>query len=91
MLRPYRSVQARLQAPTKFFFWPVGFNAEAYTRTLANPLFLHSLLKSVERTLSGTLLSMALTVTAAYVLSRSFRDERFIPGFSSLRCCLTVD
>ncbi|MNZ59826.1 Inner membrane ABC transporter permease protein YcjP [compost metagenome] len=54
------------------FFWPVGFTEEAYLRTLSNPLFLRSLLLSLERTVAGTLLSMLLTVTAAYTLSRSF-------------------
>lgn len=63
------------------FFWPVGFTAEAYLRTLSNPLFLHSLVLSTERTLAGTLLSMALTVTAAYVLSRSFSGRGFYSWF----------
>ncbi|MEX1028899.1 MAG: carbohydrate ABC transporter permease [Paenibacillaceae bacterium] len=63
------------------FFWPVGFTAEAYSRTLANPLFLHSLLISTERTLAGTLLSMALTVSAAYALSRSFAGRGFYSWF----------
>ncbi|MBB6734758.1 ABC transporter permease subunit [Cohnella zeiphila] len=63
------------------YFWPIGFNAEAYTRTLANPLFLNSLVISVERTLAGTLLSMALTVSAAYVLSRSFSGRSFYSWF----------
>lgn len=63
------------------FFWPVGFTAEAYSRTLTNPLFLRSLVLSMERTLSGTLLSMALTVTAAYTLSRSFYGRGFYSWF----------
>ncbi|ETT73347.1 carbohydrate ABC transporter permease [Paenibacillus sp. FSL R7-0204] len=63
------------------FFWPVGFTAEAYSRTLTNPLFLRSLILSVERTLAGTLLSMALTVTAAYTLSRSFYGRSFYSWF----------
>ncbi|WP_339313701.1 carbohydrate ABC transporter permease [Paenibacillus sp. FSL M7-0896] len=63
------------------FFWPVGFTAEAYSRTLTNPLFLRSLILSVERTLAGTLLSMALTVTAAYTLSRSFSGRSFYSWF----------
>ncbi|MEK5033067.1 carbohydrate ABC transporter permease [Paenibacillus sp. FSL R7-0302] len=63
------------------FFWPVGFTAEAYSRTLTNPLFLRSLILSVERTLAGTLLSMVLTVTAAYTLSRSFYGRSFYSWF----------
>ncbi|MCY9670329.1 carbohydrate ABC transporter permease [Paenibacillus alginolyticus] len=63
------------------FFWPVGFTAEAYLRTLSNPLFLRSLVVSTERTIAGALLSMALTVTAAYVLSRSFHGRGFYSWF----------
>lgn len=63
------------------YFWPVGFNKEAYLRTLDNPLFLHSLVLSVERTVAGTLLSMMLTVTAAYTLSRSFYGRAFYSWF----------
>lgn len=63
------------------YFWPVGFSAEAYARTLDNPLFLRSLLLSVERTAAGTLLSMALTVSAAYALSRKFAGRSFYSWF----------
>ncbi|WP_435164962.1 carbohydrate ABC transporter permease [Paenibacillus glycanilyticus] len=63
------------------YFWPVGFTKEAYLRTLDNPLFLQSLFLSVERTIAGTLLSMFLTVTAAYTLSRSFYGRSFYSWF----------
>jgi putative aldouronate transport system permease protein len=63
------------------FIWPVGFTPEAYVRTLTNPLFLRSLVLSTERTIGGTLLTMALTVTAAYVLSRSFNGRGFYSWF----------
>lgn len=63
------------------YFWPVGFSAEAYARTLDNPLFLRSLLLSAERTAAGTLLSMALTVSAAYALSRKFTGRSFYSWF----------
>ncbi|WP_338554271.1 carbohydrate ABC transporter permease [Paenibacillus sp. KS-LC4] len=66
---------------SQVYFWPVGFTGEAYLRTLSNPLFLRSLILSVERTISGTLLSMALTVTAAYTLSRSFYGRGFYSWF----------
>lgn len=55
--------------------WPVGFTTVAYEKTLANPLFLNSLWYSVIRTVAGTILSMALTVTAAYSLSKSFKGR----------------
>lgn len=65
----------------RVFFWPVGFTAEAYSRTLQNPLFLRSLLVSTERTLAGTVLSMVLTVSAAFALSRSFSGRGFYSWF----------
>jgi len=63
------------------YFWPVGFTGEAYLRTLENPSFLRALLLSVERTVAGTLLSMLLTVTAAFTLSRSFAGRSFYAWF----------
>lgn len=63
------------------FFWPVGFTVEAYQRTLTNPLFLNALMISAERLVLGTLLSMALTVTSAFVLSRSFAGRSFYSWF----------
>ncbi|OAS13262.1 carbohydrate ABC transporter permease [Paenibacillus oryzisoli] len=63
------------------YFWPVGFTKTAYLKTLDNPLFLHSLVLSVERTVAGTLISMLLTVTAAYTLSRSFYGRSFYSWF----------
>ncbi|RED61888.1 carbohydrate ABC transporter permease [Cohnella lupini] len=65
----------------RVYFWPVGFSTEAYERTLANPLFLRSLVLSVERTVAGTVLSMALTVSAAFVLSRSFSGRSLYSWF----------
>ncbi|WMT43022.1 carbohydrate ABC transporter permease [Paenibacillus sp. D2_2] len=52
--------------------WPVNFTTIAYQKTLANPLFFNSLVYSLIRTLSGTVLSMLLTITAAYGLSKNF-------------------
>jgi putative aldouronate transport system permease protein len=63
------------------YFWPVGFTGEAYLRTLENPSFLRSLLISAERTVTGTLLSMLLTVTAAFALSRTFAGRSFYAWF----------
>ncbi len=58
-------------------FWPVGWTSEAYTATLGNKAFLRSLLIAAERTVSGTALSMAVIIMAAYSLSRT--SDRF-PG-----------
>ncbi len=52
-------------------FWPVGFTLDAYHQTLGNPSFLRALSIGVERTLLGTLISLAVTLMAAYSLSKS--------------------
>ncbi|ALS26379.1 carbohydrate ABC transporter permease [Paenibacillus cisolokensis] len=57
-------------------FWPIDFTLEAYNKTFENPNFIRSIFISVERTVLGTALSMALTATAAYALSK----EHALPG-----------
>lgn len=52
-------------------FWPVGFTTDAYVKTIGNTAFLQSLWIGVERTLLGTLLSMAVVTMAAYSLSKT--------------------
>lgn len=61
--------------------WPKEFSTVAYEKTIANPLFLNSLVYSVLRTVSGTVLSLFLTVTSAYVLSRNFTGRTFYSWF----------
>ncbi len=55
--------------------WPVGFNLEAYKITLENKYFVGSLWNSFVRTSIGTLISVTLTLVAAYPLS--LEDETF--------------
>ncbi len=50
--------------------WPVGFSLEAYKKTAANPLFLHSLWVSVMRTVVGTAITLFITFLASYALSK---------------------
>lgn len=50
--------------------WPIGLNLEAYKETINNVNFLHSIWVSVERTVLGTALSLALIFLAAYPLSK---------------------
>ncbi|MFC3803944.1 carbohydrate ABC transporter permease [Cohnella sp. GCM10012308] len=52
-------------------FWPVGFTTDAYVKTLGNAQFIRSLGIGVERTVLGTVLSMAVVTMAAYSLSKS--------------------
>lgn len=57
-------------------FWPVGFTFEAYSKTFENANFLSSLWVSVQRTVLGTALAMAVNAVAAYALSKETRIFR---------------
>lgn len=55
----------------KVSFWPVDINTEAYTRAFAQPNFGRAFVNSFVYTITGTGLSLILTVMMAYPLSRS--------------------
>jgi putative aldouronate transport system permease protein len=55
-------------------FWPVGFNLFSYHTVISSNAFWSAALISVERTLMGTGLQMALTILTAYPLSRTPRE-----------------
>lgn len=55
-------------------FWPIGFNLENYSKILTAAAFQSSFLISIERTLIGTSLNMAVLVLVAYPLSKSSHD-----------------
>jgi putative aldouronate transport system permease protein len=50
--------------------WPKQFSLEAYKKTINNPIFLHSIWVSVQRTVLGTGLTLLITFLAAYPLSK---------------------
>lgn len=50
--------------------WPIDFTLEAYKKTIDNPVFLHSILVSIKRTIIGTVLTLFLAFLAAYPLSK---------------------
>ncbi|MEK3737530.1 carbohydrate ABC transporter permease [Paenibacillus sp. FSL E2-0274] len=50
--------------------WPKQFSLEAYKKTVNNPIFLHSIWVSVQRTILGTGLTLLITFLAAYPLSK---------------------
>ncbi|MNC31473.1 Lactose transport system permease protein LacG [compost metagenome] len=50
--------------------WPKQFSLEAYKKTIDNPVFLHSIWISVQRTVIGTALTLLITFLAAYPLSK---------------------
>ncbi|MDF2724691.1 MAG: transporter permease [Paenibacillus sp.] len=56
-------------------FMPVDFTLAAYKETLGNSNFLRALWLGVERTLLGTFISLAVTMMAAYSLSKE--NHRF--------------
>ncbi|MFC4811768.1 carbohydrate ABC transporter permease [Paenibacillus sp. GCM10023250] len=57
-------------------FWPIKFTLDAYAKTFDNQNFIRSFWIAVERTALATTLTMALTCTAAYALSKEDRVFR---------------
>ncbi|QNK57251.1 carbohydrate ABC transporter permease [Paenibacillus sp. PAMC21692] len=54
--------------------WPIDFTTDAYLKTLANSNFAKSILITVQRTLLGTVIGMAITVASAYSLSKPEKE-----------------
>lgn len=54
----------------EIIFWPKGFNTKSYQYVLQNKQFFYSFMNSVFLAVVGTSISMAITVLAAYPLSR---------------------
>ena len=52
-------------------FWPIHFTLTSYGKVFEAGAFFNSLVISIERTLLGTAVNMAITVLTAYPLSRS--------------------
>ncbi|MBP3966078.1 MULTISPECIES: carbohydrate ABC transporter permease [Paenibacillus] len=52
-------------------FWPIGFTVDAYAKTLANEKFLMAMWIGAERTILGTVISMAVITMASYSLSKT--------------------
>jgi len=52
-------------------FLPIDFNLDSYARTFENDNFTNAIWTSVMRAIAGTLLSMGVTIMAAFSLSRS--------------------
>lgn len=57
-------------------FWPIDFTIEAYHKTFDNKYFLTSLWVSIQRTVIGTALALAVNTAAAYALSKDSRIFR---------------
>ncbi|REE93126.1 aldotetraouronic acid ABC transporter membrane protein 1 /aldotetraouronic acid ABC transporter membrane protein 2 [Paenibacillus taihuensis] len=66
------SISSRAAATANIVnFWPVGFTTDAYVKTLGNEKFLRSLWIGAERTVLGTIVSMAVVTMASYSLSKT--------------------
>ena len=61
--------------------WPIGFNFEAYAKTLNNANFHNALRVGLERTVLGTLIGMLLITLAAYSLSKDGRNFKSRPFY----------
>lgn len=58
-------------------FWPVGFNLDAYKAALTSNNFIVAFKVSVLRTVLGTIITMFLTMLAAYSMSK---EDRYFKG-----------
>ncbi|MGO4370831.1 carbohydrate ABC transporter permease [Paenibacillus sp. MCAF20] len=56
--------------------WPIGFNLDAYSKTLNNANFFNALKVGLWRTVLGTVVGMSLMILAGYSLSKDNRVFR---------------
>ena len=69
------SLSSRAASQGQFVtLWPIGFTVENYIEVLNAPRFYNALWVSVQRTVIGTVLNMALVVLTAYPLSRNAQE-----------------
>ncbi len=57
-------------------FYPIGFSLSSYQEIMGDLLFLKSFWTSIQRTVLGTVISLAVSVMMAYPLSKTRRDFR---------------
>ncbi|MDR2658068.1 MAG: carbohydrate ABC transporter permease [Oscillospiraceae bacterium] len=62
----------------RVFFWPEGFNWDAYTRVLNSSLMVSQLGFTAQITIAQTVLSLVVTALCAYPLSRRYLPGRFV-------------
>ena len=62
----------------KAFLWPVGFSWIGYEAVLQHKELLSSYANSVFYTVAGSALSVAITMMAAYALTRKFRGKKAV-------------
>lgn len=74
--------------------WPKQFSLEAYKKTINNPIFLHSIWVSVQRTILGTGLTLLITFWQPIRCPKKTQPSRavmFTLGCSFSVWCSTVD
>lgn len=62
----------------KVYFWPVQFSLSGYQAILKNDEMLRAYLNSIIYTVSGTSLSVFITMMSAYVLTQKFAGKSFV-------------
>lgn len=58
--------------------WPKGFNLAAYGKILRSKVFVRSLFNTVWLTIIGTFLSVILTLTVSYAMTKNFLGKKFV-------------
>ncbi|MFC5401409.1 carbohydrate ABC transporter permease [Cohnella soli] len=72
-------------AKNGFVLWPSHPTLLAYTRLFEGTAFTHAMLISIERTVIGTLLTLAMTTITAYIVSR-----HGLPGRRIIIFCILI-
>lgn len=62
----------------KVLIWPIRFSLEGYTAIIKNQTLMRAYLNSIIYTLSGTALSVMMTMMGAYSLSKPFKGKPFV-------------
>ena len=87
----YSFSDSKLAMSGGLFFWPRGFSTLAYEMVFATKQIWVSYLNSFLVTLSGTLISLVLSILTAYPLSRKrLTAEAGLACSSSLPCSSTA-
>ena len=63
------------------FFWPKGFNIDAYKMVLGNPTYLRALVNTVYITVASTCIAIVVTMMVAYALTRDFLGKKSVVYF----------
>jgi putative aldouronate transport system permease protein len=89
VLYPFLNILARSFSAEQYItagqvnLWPRGFNVTTYTHVLSDPVFWLSYRNTIVYTVSATIVSMVLTTSYAYVLSKKhLRGRKILIGIA---------